>query len=69
MPQKSKIYGNLIYLVLGISILFGGVALGTYFINLVSPFSETVNFVIALILILGLFDTFFKPILRRKFNS
>jgi len=67
MAQKSqREYGNLGYLVVGILILFGGIAFGTYLINLVSPFSETVNFIIALIAMLGIFDTFFKPFLRKK---
>lgn len=69
MAQKSQgVYGKLGYLILGILILFGGIAFGTYVVNLVSPFSETVNFIIALIAMLGIFDTFFKPFLRKKFK-
>ncbi|MBI2578812.1 MAG: hypothetical protein HYW26_03815 [Candidatus Aenigmarchaeota archaeon] len=69
MAQKSQqSYGRLGYLILGILILFGGIAFGTYIINLVSPFSETVNFIIALITMVGIFDTFVKPFLRKKFQ-
>jgi len=67
MAQKSQQEnGKLGYLIIGILILFGGIVLGTHLINLVSPWSETINFIIALIAMLGIFDTFFKPFLRKK---
>lgn len=67
MPKISQSkYQNLIYLFITSLVLFASIAAGFYILNLVSPLSETVNFIIALIVMLGIFDTFFKPFLRKK---